>query len=83
MDIHHMTYARFGGDELMEDLEFVCRPCHFEIHKVSIIRKIIKKKTGETSTSKRKKNYRQKQKAKKAYALKSAERVAKYLNEKS
>lgn len=64
MDIHHLTYARFGGDELMEDLEYVCRPCHNEIHKYSIIKRMIKRKNGSTSKSKRRKRYKIKRKEK-------------------
>ena len=26
--VHHTTYARFGGDELMQDLQRACAPCH-------------------------------------------------------
>jgi 5-methylcytosine-specific restriction endonuclease McrA len=28
LTVHHTTYARFGGDELMSDLQTACRPCH-------------------------------------------------------
>ncbi len=31
LDCHHLTYVRFG-DELIEDLKCVCRPCHCKIH---------------------------------------------------
>lgn len=30
--LHHMTYERLG-EELMEDLVWVCQSCHFAIHK--------------------------------------------------
>lgn len=28
LDVHHITYERFGGNELMSDLKSLCRPCH-------------------------------------------------------
>jgi hypothetical protein len=31
-DVHHRTYERVGGAELMEDLEVMCRPCHEAHH---------------------------------------------------
>jgi len=33
-DVHHKTYARWGGDELIEDLEILCRQCHEAHHRV-------------------------------------------------
>ncbi len=30
-EVHHRTYARFGN-ELLEDLEALCRPCHRRHH---------------------------------------------------
>ena len=57
MDVHHLTYARFGGDELMEDLEYVCRPCHNEIHGHKYKRKRHKIKK-QSSKSKRKRDKR-------------------------
>lgn len=30
-DVHHMTYERFGNEH-MDDLIVVCRPCHDRIH---------------------------------------------------
>ena len=83
MDIHHLTYARFGGDELMEDLEFCCRPCHNEIHKAAIIRRMIRREKGETSRSRRRKRWKQKSKERKQKAAEREaarlERVANYL----
>lgn len=32
-DIHHKTYERVGGFELMTDLEVLCRDCHEAHHK--------------------------------------------------
>lgn len=32
-DIHHKTYERVGGAELMEDLEVLCRECHGAHHR--------------------------------------------------
>ena len=32
LDVHHLTYDRFGGDERMTDLQVLCRPCHNEAH---------------------------------------------------
>lgn len=31
-DVHHLTYDRVGGDELLEDLQVLCRECHEAIH---------------------------------------------------
>lgn len=31
-DVHHKTYARVGGFELMADLEIMCRDCHEAHH---------------------------------------------------
>jgi 5-methylcytosine-specific restriction endonuclease McrA len=33
LNVHHLTYERFGGDETMEDLVTLCRPCHRAIHR--------------------------------------------------
>lgn len=33
-DVHHLTYERSGGNELLEDLQVVCRSCHDAIHRV-------------------------------------------------
>lgn len=33
-DVHHKTYDRVGGNELMSDLEVVCRDCHKAHHKI-------------------------------------------------
>lgn len=30
--VHHKTYARFGGNELPEALECLCRACHERLH---------------------------------------------------
>ena len=32
-DVHHKTYERVGGNELMEDLEVLCRSCHEAHHR--------------------------------------------------
>jgi hypothetical protein len=31
-DVHHLTYERVGGDELIEDLQVLCRDCHEAVH---------------------------------------------------
>jgi hypothetical protein len=31
-DVHHLTYDRVGGEELIEDLQVLCRDCHEAIH---------------------------------------------------
>lgn len=28
LTVHHLSYARFGGDELPEDLQVLCKYCH-------------------------------------------------------
>ena len=32
LDVHHLTYERFGGDELLTDLQVLCRECHETVH---------------------------------------------------
>lgn len=32
LDVHHLNYDRFGGDELMTDLQVLCRSCHEAVH---------------------------------------------------
>jgi len=32
LQVHHITYKRFGGDELPEDLMVLCEPCHMAHH---------------------------------------------------
>ena len=77
MDVHHLTYARFGGDELMEDLEYVCRPCHNEIHKYAHIKRLVRKASPKSaSKARRRKREKQRKKEKEAARLK---RVADYL----
>lgn len=36
-DVHHKTYERVGGDELMEDLEVLCRECHSVHHSLDSV----------------------------------------------
>jgi len=33
-DVHHLTYERVGGNELLEDLQVLCRGCHEAIHRI-------------------------------------------------
>jgi 5-methylcytosine-specific restriction endonuclease McrA len=33
VQVHHRTYARFGGAEALDDLLGVCRPCHVALHR--------------------------------------------------
>jgi len=33
-DVHHLTYDRVGGEELIEDLQVLCRDCHEAIHSI-------------------------------------------------
>ena len=32
--VHHDTYARFGGEEWLADLRALCRDCHKRVHRV-------------------------------------------------
>jgi len=32
IDVHHVNYERFGGNELLEDLITLCRDCHEKRH---------------------------------------------------
>ena len=36
LQVHHLTYDRFGGEELMEDLQILCRKCHSEVHEIKV-----------------------------------------------
>jgi hypothetical protein len=31
-DVHHLSYDRAGGNEILEDLQVLCRECHEAIH---------------------------------------------------
>jgi 5-methylcytosine-specific restriction endonuclease McrA len=33
VDAHHVTYRSRGGHDIPENLLFVCRPCHEDIHR--------------------------------------------------
>lgn len=33
-DVHHKTYERWGGKELLSDLEVLCRSCHDTKHSI-------------------------------------------------
>jgi hypothetical protein len=46
-DVHHLTYDRVGGDELLEDLQVLCRECHEAVH--AIERKSKSEKGGKRS----------------------------------
>jgi hypothetical protein len=48
-DVHHLTYDRVGGNELLEDLQVLCRECHEAIH--AIERSTKKDKKGKRSCS--------------------------------
>ena len=43
-DVHHKTYERVGGNELLEDLEVLCRSCHDAHHALDKISTPKKKK---------------------------------------
>ena len=32
LQVHHLTYERFGGDERTTDLQVLCKPCHEKAH---------------------------------------------------
>lgn len=32
LEVHHLTYERFGGKELLSDLQVLCRRCHSKKH---------------------------------------------------
>jgi len=38
-DVHHKSYERVGGNELLEDLEVLCRQCHDAHHAIDRIAK--------------------------------------------
>ena len=43
-DVHHKTYERVGGKELVEDLEVLCRSCHNAHHRIDNVTRKGKKK---------------------------------------
>jgi len=46
-DVHHKTYERVGGYELLEDLEVLCRDCHKAHHALDgVASKRVKGKRG-------------------------------------
>jgi len=45
-DVHHLTYERVGGNELLEDLQVLCRGCHEAVH-------IAERKTRHQKTKRR------------------------------
>ena len=54
-DVHHLTYERVGGNELIEDLQVLCRDCHEALHTIerstqrsNSKQKIGKKRKGAT-----------------------------------
>ena len=51
-DVHHKTYERVGGQELMEDLEVMCRSCHDAYHRVQ---RAYKKKSNRQPSKKKRK----------------------------
>ena len=32
LQVHHLNYDRFGGNELFTDLQVLCKPCHERSH---------------------------------------------------
>ena len=32
LQVHHLNYDRFGGNELFTDLQVLCKPCHNRAH---------------------------------------------------
>ena len=50
-DVHHKTYDRVGGHELMSDLEVLCRKCHEAKHD---LHRAIKEKIDEKPKNKKK-----------------------------
>jgi len=43
IQVHHLTYVRFGGNELEEDLKILCSKCHTDEHGLLIDPKYDKK----------------------------------------
>jgi 5-methylcytosine-specific restriction endonuclease McrA len=44
LQIHHKTYKNVG-DELMDDLQVLCRNCHTQVHNFPNYESIVKNKT--------------------------------------
>jgi hypothetical protein len=36
LEVHHLTYDRFGGNERLEDLQTLCRDCHRTWHGLGV-----------------------------------------------
>lgn len=37
LQAHHLTYARFGGQERLSDLQCLCRTCHRALHAARLL----------------------------------------------
>ncbi len=44
-NVHHLSYVRFGGEELPGDLQALCRRCHLNAH--DLTRSGAKRKPGQ------------------------------------
>lgn len=42
LEVHHLTYKRFGGRERKSDLKILCNKCHRKIHNIKNIKSGIK-----------------------------------------
>jgi hypothetical protein len=38
-DVHHLTYRGWGGNEIISDLQVLCRECHCAIHAIEKVAK--------------------------------------------
>jgi hypothetical protein len=45
-DVHHKTYQRVGGGELMSDLEILCRECHEAHHRAERATRVRRKRNS-------------------------------------
>lgn len=50
-DIHHKTYERVGGAELMEDFEILCRGCHEAHHRIERCTRARRKPTNSINAT--------------------------------
>ena len=70
LQVHHLTYKRFGGKELPQDLMVLCEPCHRAYHNLPLLagtkarpakaRAIVRARTEEKRTEGWKKKHRRK-----------------------
>lgn len=82
LQVHHLTYERFGGDEIKDDLIVLCGYHHRLEHNLVYEKKKTKKKTYSTIEQLKKKKLRKYKKDMKKFKVKTIS-IEQYLTEKA